>query len=147
MRRALVILGALTIAPAAFAATSFGHGHVRIDPATGSPTRTLKVGFTTPERTGVQGSIARHDLLSASVSGQHTGCIDSFSVSTPDGPAGARIHLSLRPSRLGGRWCVGTYSGQIQEIQTAVCPHGELCPTYVLVRGTVGRFKFRITRA
>jgi len=145
MKRALAVLGALAIAPASLAATTFGHGHVRIAPPSGQPTTTFRVGFTTPERTGVQGSMERHDLLSASAPSGKKSCIQSIGLRTPDGAAGERVHMALRPGRLGGTWCTGTYSGQIEEIQTAVCPHGEHCPAYVLLRGVVGRFTFRVT--
>jgi len=142
--RRLAALILLSLPSGAIAETTFDHTHLRVEPATGAQSTVFRVGFTNPERTGVQGGIERHDLLTASVSGAHDGCIESIDLRTPDGAAGARIHLSLRPARLGGRWCEGIYRGQIDEIQTAVCPHGELCPTYALLRGTVGHLSFRV---
>jgi hypothetical protein len=54
------------------------------------------------------------------------------------------VRVRLAPAQLGGRWCAGVYRGKVEELETAVCPHHELCPTFVILRGTVGWFSFRV---
>jgi hypothetical protein len=54
------------------------------------------------------------------------------------------VHVRLDAGKLGGRWCVGGYSGEINELESAVCPHGLACPTYVRLLGTVGRFTLEV---
>jgi hypothetical protein len=73
-----------------------------------------------------------------------SGCVTNFNVRAPDAHAGSPVQAVLNPRRLGGRWCEGTYHGKITELQTAVCPHGELCPSYVLVRRRIGPFTLHV---
>jgi hypothetical protein len=65
-------------------------------------------------------------------------------VKVPDVRRGAEVRVRLGPARLTGRWCPGGYRGTVVELQTAVCPHGTACPTYVVLRGTVVRFRFTV---
>jgi hypothetical protein len=55
--------------------------------------------------------------------------------------------VTLNPNVLGGQWCTGTYAGKVSLVQTAVCPKGLACPTYVLMRGTVTRFSLLVRAA
>jgi hypothetical protein len=119
---------------------------VVVTPSTGSPVTTFVLSFRAPERTGLYGSSQRHDLVVASSASPDQGsCVRTLSIRAPDAHAGARVRVRLVPDSLGGRWCVARYNGRIEEIQTAVCPHGTLCPTYVLLRGIVGRFVFHVS--
>jgi hypothetical protein len=118
--------------------------HVAVTPATGSPKTTFVLSFRAPERTGLYGSSQRHDVLTASASASARGCITSLDIHVRDAGAGTQVRVTLAPRRLGGSWCSGTYHGRIEEVQTAVCPSGGLCPTYVLLRGVVGRFALNI---
>ncbi len=153
MRRIVVTLAVLAAPAAIFGARlAVGEGgspaNVRVRPATGLPHTVFELGVGVPKRTGVFGSIQRHDVVTASApAGAGDGCITSVDVPVPDARAGARVHLALNPRELGGRWCEGTYRGRIEELQSAVCPHAELCPDYVLVRGTVGRFALHVRSA
>ncbi len=115
-----------------------------MSPASGSQTTTFVLWFRAPERTGRYGSSQRHDLLTASAPGSASSCITTVNMAVPNARAGARVRVRLTPGRLGGDWCAGTYHGRIEEIQTAVCPRGELCPTYVLLLGVVGRFTLNV---
>jgi hypothetical protein len=118
---------------------------VVVTPSAGLPATTFVLSFRAPERTGLYGSSQRHDLVVASASAAQGACVATLSVRAPDAHAGARIRVLLIPGRLGNPWCIGRYSGRIEEIQTAVCPHGTACPTYVLLRGIVGRFVFHVS--
>jgi hypothetical protein len=117
---------------------------IHVTPTAGSPDTVFVVNFTVPERTGLYGTSQRHDVLSASAPAGSTGCVKTFGLNVPDARAGAHARVVIDPRKLGGRWCEGIYRGQIEEFQTAVCPRGTLCPTYVLVRGKVGRFSLHV---
>jgi hypothetical protein len=127
--------------------TSLRGAHVRVTPATGSSNTAFVLSFRAPERTGRYGSSQRHDMLTLSAPASAGGCITTLDVRVPDARVGARVHVTLAPWRLGGRWCIGTYRGRIEEFQTAECAHGELCPAYVLLRGIIGRFALNVKDA
>jgi hypothetical protein len=139
-----VAAGVLAVAGPAMAQPAFKSRHIGVTPSAGSPLTTFELTFRNPERTGVMGGTERHDLLSASVPNGGNGCLENFDTRPPDAHAGAVVHVKLSPRKLHGHWCVGTYHGQIEEIQTAVCPHGTFCPTYALLRGVVGNFTLRV---
>jgi hypothetical protein len=149
VRRALVVSAVLALAviPAgarAPAAVRPPTAYVRVTPATGYANTTFVLSFRVSERTGGYGSSQRHDVLTASAPASARGCISTLYVRVPDASAGAHIRVTLAPRRLGGRWCKGVYHGRIEELETALCPRGALCPTYVLVRGIVGRFALKV---
>jgi hypothetical protein len=126
---------------------AFRPGQVRVAPATGSPDTVFVVSFKAPERTGVFGATERHDLLTASAPNGNNGCVPNVEVRAPDARKGHRVRVTLAPSRLKGQWCVGVYSGEIQEIESPVCPHRRLCPVFAVLRGIVGRFAFHVSRS
>jgi hypothetical protein len=144
---ACVVLASVLLAAGTWAGAGTGLRRVPVvvTPSTGSPVTTFVLSFREPERTGRYGSSQRHDLVIASASPSQSGCVTTLSVRARDAHAGVRVRVPLVPGSLGARWCVGRFSGRIEEIQTAVCPHGTLCPTYVLLRGIVGRFTFHVS--
>lgn len=93
------------------------------------------------------GSVRLRDLLTAAPVSAGAGCIGQISVPVPDAHRGALVRVRLDPIALGGRWCAGTYHGKVIELQTAVCPRGTACPTYVRLVGTVGRFSLSVRMA
>jgi hypothetical protein len=137
-------LAGLSAGGSALAYSALRPVRVQVAPATGLPATTFVVSFRTPERTGVSGATERHDLLTASAPNGRRGCVPNVDVRAPDARTGHRVRVSLAPSRLGGHWCAGVYRGQIQEIESAVCPSGRLCPAFAILRGVVGRFTFRV---
>jgi hypothetical protein len=144
---ACVVLASALLAAGTWAVAGVGLRRVPVvvTPSAGLPATTFVLSFRAPERTGLYGSSQRHDLVVASASAAQGACVATLSVRAPDAHAGARIRVLLIPGRLGNPWCIGRYSGRIEEIQTAVCPHGTACPTYVLLRGIVGRFVFHVS--
>jgi hypothetical protein len=104
------------------------------------PASTFVVSFVSPVRTGVTGSVRLRYLLTAASSSPGTECLGQINAPVPDGFRGQRVRIMLDPKALGGEWCTGTYAGKVTLLQTAVCPKGAACPTYVLMRGTVARF-------
>jgi hypothetical protein len=141
---AVLVLGGSSAGGLALAFPAFRLGRVRVAPATGLPAMVFVVSFTAPERTGEFGATERHDLLTASAPNGSHGCITTVDVRAPDARRGRLVHVRLAPSRLGGHWCQGVYRGEIQEIESAVCPHHRLCPVLAVLRGIVGRFAFRV---
>jgi hypothetical protein len=102
------------------------------------------VSFHTPDRTGRVRQLQRHDELSVSAPGNPNSCVSNAQAIAPDAPAGVRVRAALDPARLGGRWCIGTYHGEIDELQSPVCPQGKLCPTYVIRVRVIARFAFHV---
>ena len=113
---------------------------VEVAPTVGGPRTAFLLSFTAPVRTGVIGSIRLRDLLTATNASAGTGCLAQINAPVPDARRGQRVHVRLDPKTLGGNWCIGAYRGSVRELQTAVCPHGTACPTYVRLVATVARF-------
>ena len=104
------------------------------------------VGFRAPDTTGVEGSLRRFDVLSASAPAAaiNAGCLAGIDVPVPAASKGSLVRVRLDAGKLGSRWCVGVYRGEIKELESPVCPHGLACPTYVRLLGTVGRFALEV---
>ena len=151
-RRLVVLFGslALVMAPAIGWAAS-GRGSpgpgVGVTPSTGSPTSRFAVSFRTPDKTGIAGSVQRHDDVVADFSGNARGCVGMAERLAPDAAAGARVEATLGPAHFGGRWCVGTYRGEIDELESPVCRKGLVCPQYVLLLKRLGHFTLRVRPA
>lgn len=142
----MVLAAALLVTSAWVSADTGVHGvRVVVTPPTGAPVTTFVVTFRAPERTGLYGSTQRHNLVVVSASPGKGGCVATLGVPAPDAYRGDLVRVRLLPGSPGARWCVGGYRGRIESIQTAVCPPGTLCPTYVLLRGIIGRFVFHVT--
>ncbi len=129
------------------AATGLADGRVvpaHVSPIVGVPGSTFVVSFVSPVRTGVTSSVRLRYLLTTASSSPGQDCLAQINSPVPDGRRGQRVRATLNPKTLGGRWCTGTYAGKVTLLQTAVCPKGVACPTYVLVRGTVARFSLLV---
>ncbi len=120
---------------------------VEVVPAFGGPATTFVVSFITPARTGVIGSIRLRDLLTATHVSAGPGCVAQISMPVPDARRSQRVRVRLDPKSLGGNWCAGIYHGKVVELQSAVCPPGTACPTYVRLVGTVARFSLTVRAA
>jgi hypothetical protein len=140
----LLGLGAVFGVTLALGAAGVHRVRVQVTPTAGSARTVFVLTFRIPERTGLYGSSQRHDVLIASASASARGCVTMLNVRVPDARAGTRARVTLTPRPVGGSWCAGVYHGRIEELQTAVCARGLACPTYVLVRGTVGRFSLHV---
>jgi hypothetical protein len=150
MRRSLLILAALllvgTIVPAAGALGITGELiPVHVAPATGGPGTTFKLSLRSPDQTGATGDLRRQDSLS--VGGPNrAGCVSSAHMTLPAAHVQQLVRMSLKPSRLGGRWCQGTFKGEIDEAQRFVCDPPHLCPQLEIRPRTIARFTFRVKR-
>jgi hypothetical protein len=119
----------------------------KVIPAAGTPTSTFVVSFISPGRTGVIGTKRLLEKLTAVSATPRKGCLSEVESSVPAARSGQRVHVRLDPFVLGGRWCIGRYTGKITELQTLVCPPGAFCPTYVRLLGTVARFNLVVQPA
>jgi len=115
-----------------------------VSPRVGVPATAFVVSFVSPFRTGVTGSVRLRYLLTAASASPGRDCLAQINAAVPDGRRGRQVRVTLDPKALGGEWCTGTYSGKVSLVQTAVCPKGAACPTYVLVRRIVTRFSLLV---
>ena len=119
---------------------------IHVTPASGGPGTVFAVRFRAADTTGVHGTLRRLDVLSVArqrpTSDQ--GCSSTTQLNLPAAKEGSNVRARLDPRSLGKPWCVGSYDGQIRELETPVCARGEACPAYVLLLGTVGRFTFDV---
>lgn len=111
-----------------------------VSPRVGVPGTTFLVSFASPVRTGVIGSIRLRYLLTAASASPGQGCLVQISSAVPNGRRGRQVLVELNPETLGGEWCTGTYAGKVSLLQTAVCSHGVLCPTYGRMRSSITHF-------
>ncbi|HUZ82088.1 MAG TPA: hypothetical protein VMU73_07560, partial [Gaiellaceae bacterium] len=140
---------ALLTTAVALVAASPGAGAVgvavHVAPAVGGPGTTFVVSFVAPTRTGVNGSMRLRDELSIETTPAVGRCLDRATQFVPAAHGGQAMRVRLDPVVFGGRWCVGVFRGQLLELQTAVCPPGAFCPTYVRIR-TIARFSLVVRR-
>ena len=132
----------LAASAVAFALVQSGPA-VRVTPAVGTPRTAFTISFRTAQGTGPQGSVQRRDEISATVAVPAHGCVGSVSVRAQAAAAGTLLHVVALPHP--GRWCLGTFRGQVNELQTPLCGAGQACPQYVLLH-PIGRFSFTVTR-
>jgi hypothetical protein len=130
-------------APAAGAAPS---ARIYVAPATGGSHAVFVVRFRAPQRTGVVGGMRRFDLLSAAApaTAPKHGCLAVIDVPLPAASSGAQVRVRLDPRKLGGQWCIGTYHGQVEELEGPACTQGQACPAFVALLGTLGRFTLHV---
>lgn len=150
MKRSLVVSFAVLLA-AAVSGLSTAAGltrpprvHISVKPSTGSPTTSFLVSFRAPDRTGRYGPSERRYVLSAIGALGAAGCVANVDRRLPYSRLHARVHITLVPARLGGRWCAGTFRGAVQEIQGPVCPKRSRCPEFASLVATIGRFRFDV---
>ena len=117
---------------------------IAVAPAVGGPATTFVLSFRAPARTGVVGSVRLRDLLTAAPISAGSSCVGQVSLPVPDARRGDIVHVRLDPKKLGGTWCTGAYHGKVVELQSAACPRGTACPTYVRLVATLGHFSLTI---
>jgi hypothetical protein len=139
-RSAVVLALAAALPGGAEASTA----RIRITPSSGTPATRFSVRFTAPDSSGRVASFKREYVLSASGPNGARGCVGGGSWTAPNVKAHARVRMTLNPKPRGGKWCIGSFRGTIEEIQTPVCPKGELCPAFVLLVRTVGHFRYHV---
>jgi hypothetical protein len=131
------------LAPSGGLAAGVRRVHVSVKPASGSPMTRFVIRFRAPDTTGRVGAMVRSYILSATGPAP-PGCAGSPSLNLRPTRAHARVRVTLSPKAFGGRWCPGRFHGQVEEIATPYCPAHKLCPAFVVLIRTVGKFSFRV---
>jgi hypothetical protein len=149
-RNAFVVLAILALAAVAAISIAMassrtsGSKRVQVDPARGSRRTRFVIRFTAPKSTGASGVTARRYMVT--VTGHAASrCLARASQFAPNARKGARVKVTLDPAKLGGAWCTGAFSGRIQEFDVPVCRPGQLCPQFIRLGPTVGKFSFRVS--
>jgi len=138
--RFLAALLALVVGiPAVARATAAG---ITVKPRDGTPTTRFVVHFTAPQASGRTGGVRREYILNASGPRGATHCRDTISVIPPTVKAHARVRVTLKPSAMA--WCLGRWTGTVEELESPVCPPLTLCPAFVAVVRRLGPFHFRV---
>jgi hypothetical protein len=119
---------------------------ITVAPASGGPKTTFTITFTAPSKTGKVGAMERTDAVTFTGPARRSRCVSSGGTGGAASAAGARVRVKLDPSRFGGRWCVGTFHGQIEETGRPICSAGQLCPQFVVVLHRIGTFRFTVRR-
>lgn len=114
-----------------------------VSPSAGAPTTVFELRFTAPSGARVSSGSGRSFELG--VSGpQKAGCLAARSVAVPTAAPGVAVDIALDPAKLGGRWCAGSFTVRVDEVQRPVCLPGMMCPQFLRVIRTVGRTSFRV---
>ncbi len=112
---------------------------VKVKPRTGSPTTRFVVSFRAPDASSQGAFQIRYEV---SASGQGNGCAQGEGTFATAPRKGALVKVVLSPG--SARWCVGTYHGSVQELRGPQCARGMVCPEFVTVVRTIGRFHFTV---
>lgn len=130
----------LSVAPMISIASGSGTGSssVKVKPRTGSPTSRFRISFRAPQASGRSGGLEIHYAVDANATGH--ACTQGASAAATAPRKGALVHVLLSPG--AGRWCIATYHGSVEELGSPYCEPGRVCPQFVMVVRTVGRFKF-----
>jgi hypothetical protein len=121
-----------------------GTARMSVAPAAGGPRTSFVISFRAPQRTARHAGVERRYLLSVAGPAGQQHCLAGADRALPFARAHAHVKATLDPATLGGRWCQGAFRGRIEEIQEPVCPRNTACPRYVILLGTIGRFKFDV---
>ncbi len=124
--------------------------HVRVAPTAIRVRTNVVLRFRQPDTTGVRDGERFTETVR--VNGpSRSGCVGAGSVGVGDADAGTAMRVTLRPYRLGGRWCTGLYRGRVQIVTGPSCPVGgppHACPMWLSAPRFVAGydFRFRVTR-
>lgn len=148
----LVVLCALLMASCGSAASTQTSSHARrpapaaaltVTPRDGNPATVFLVELTGVAPTPApQGEKVGLELGFRGSGGAQ--CVGAGSLSLPH-TVGTAVAATLSPSHFGGHWCPGTYLAKVQEIASAKCAPGAMCPQFVRVIRTVAVTRFRVT--
>ena len=116
---------------------------LRVSPVTGAEGTSFTFRFVAPAlRAAGSGTAGSLSLTVAGPAG--TGCVSAHSFALSPAPSGAAVRAVVGPSRLGGPWCLGEWTGRVVELVRAVCPPGEMCPQFIRVLPVAGPVRFRV---
>ena len=114
---------------------------VRLSPSSGSAHTAFVVGFKAPQAAGASG-IRQTSYQITALGPRGSGCEFSAQRTIRKARKGAHERIALRPQERG--WCRGTFHGVVRLVSGPNCVTGQVCPQFVSVVATVGRFKFSV---
>jgi hypothetical protein len=121
-----------------------GSVHPVVRPATGTPRTHFVVRFRAGAGSSSSSSLERHYSVTAT-GPRGQSCSSRASATVITSQAGRLERVTLSPAR--HRWCRGKFHGKITLFETPICPRPTgvmACPLFVIDRGVVGRFTFRV---
>jgi hypothetical protein len=116
-----------------------------VKPSHGVRSTRFGLEFSVPNGSGVNGSLRNEYRVSASNSTHVRGCVRSGTWGVPPAKPHARVRVTLNPTALGGKWCLGMFHGTVVDILTPVCRPGTECPLFIALLH-VGHFVFQVGR-
>ncbi len=117
---------------------------VGVKPSSGTPRTRFVVHFTAPDASGRIGGMNREYVVSANGPTGRRHCLDTVTVTPPRVKAHARVRVTLSPAALNGKWCLGRWSGNVEELESPICPPRQLCPAFAVLEHRLGTFRFRV---
>jgi hypothetical protein len=149
MRRSVLILiaGIMALALVPVALATAGATTAHISPGKGGIHTQFHFSLRLPTATGTTGRVTRSD--SVVISGpKRSGCVSSATSILPAGAAGTIVRETFNPAHMGGRWCTGTFHGEVLGHVNTVCsplPVMIICPQLEIAPQVIARFSFRVT--
>ena len=125
--------------------------HVQVGPRTIGTHTDVLLRFRQPMTTGDNAD--ERSVEAVGLTGpSRPQCIGSRRVVLAAAREGTTIRDTLRPRRLGGRWCTGTYVGRVTyQVQPDCSNPGPIgvkvvaCPMFIMAPRTLATFHFRVT--
>jgi hypothetical protein len=152
MRRTVLILiaGIVALAAVPVALATTGATTARVSPGKGGIHTQFHFSMRLPTATGTTGTTGRATRSdSIEISGpSHAGCVSGATWVLPSAGAGTMARETFNPGRLGGRWCSGTFRGEVLERVNSVCGPPMvmiICPQLEIAPQVIARFSFRVT--
>lgn len=139
---AMCVLVGCGVMAAQAGAEEAAHHRVTVRPSQGYPGTWFGVRFRAPDSTGNVNGMRRYYVVAASGPAGSGGCASQVTAYVPDAQAGSRVRVRLAPGRTG--WCLGDFHGTVTEQEQPSCAFRQVCPEYVVVIRTVGRFSFLV---
>ena len=122
--------------------TGSGRRSVAVRPTAGGPATTFTVGFRAPDRAGPHRGAYRYYAITATGPSGDRNCVSQAARDLEASRAHARVRVELSAGAPG--WCVGPFRGTVTEQERPICPYGEVCPLYIVLVRTIGRFTFHV---
>ncbi len=128
---------------AAATATAMAASAIKLRPHYGQPDTVFRVSFADWDASSI---LIRTYHVDVSGPARNGGCVHDGSWSVRN-PSHARVRVTLDPAKLGGKWCPGTFHGNVNEAVGPGCKNRRtLCP-HIIYGRHIGHFTFHVSRS